>query len=479
MWWWKQRIHVSWLIAVACAGFVVGVATAPYIGVVAWLGGVGCLASIIACCFKRRWCVPFLMVAAVCTGLGFGAAHVRYRSTYSSLIGKTVTVKGNIKEDPTFQSGGVSLQLTRLFVNDVQMPGTVYATVRAIKDPKRGDSIEGTATVKEGFGSFPASLSFKSVRLFERQAASDLGREVRDWFTAHVRRVIPEPAASLGVGFLTGQKSALTAELSDSLKVAGLTHIIVASGYNLTILVQLARRLFSRLSKYTTLVLAGLMVGGFMAVTGLSPSMTRAGLVTGLSLLAWYYGHSFHPFVLLPFVAAVTVAFDPSYVWGDIGWQLSFSAFAAVMIVGPLLHRYFFGETEPGMFRQLVGETVAAHLVTMPIIALNFGVVSNLAIVANVLVVPLVPLAMLLTFLSGMIVLVFPPLASLVAYPTTGLLNYMLNVAKTVADIPWAQATVGITSWFWAGYGLALVLACIWMWYKTGYTFRNERAFVA
>ena len=151
-----------------------------------------------------------------------------------------------------------------------------------------------------------------------------------------MREVVKEPQASLGIGFLTGQRSTLPDSLDEQLRIVGLTHIVVASGYNLTILVRFARRLFVRYSKYWATVSASVMICGFVLVTGFSPSMSRAALVTGLSLAAWYYGRKIHPLVLLLFAAAITVLINPSFLWGDIGWALSFTAFAGVMLLAPL-----------------------------------------------------------------------------------------------------------------------------------------------
>jgi competence protein ComEC len=286
-----------------------------------------------------------------------------------------------------------------------------------------------------------------------------------------VREKIPEPQASLGIGFLTGQKSALPDDLSDALKIAGLTHIVVASGYNLTILVRMARKLLLNVSKFLSTVSAVGMIVFFVAITGLSPSMTRAGLVSSMSLMAWYYGRAFHPFVLLPLAAAITVIMQPSYVWGDLGWQLSFAAFAGVMIVAPLVQRYFFGEKEPGVFRQVFGETIAAHLVTVPIIALSFGTISHVAIIANLLVVPLVPLAMLLTFIVGILAIANVPLSMLIAEPASWLLGYMVTVARFVSELEWAQSELTIPSWWWIVYVALIGGMCVWIWKVTRFRF--------
>ncbi len=82
----------------------------------------------------------------------------------------------------------------------------------------------------------------------------------------------------------------------------------------------------------------------------MSPSMSRAGLVAGLSLLAWYYGRRIHPLVLLPLAMAITVMVQPSYAWGDLGWQLSFAAFAGVLIGAPLIQAYFLATRKSSLY---------------------------------------------------------------------------------------------------------------------------------
>ena len=95
-----------------------------------------------------------------------------------------------------------------------------------------------------------------------------------------------------------------------------------------------------------------------------------------LSLLAWYYGRSFHPVILLFFVAALSLLINPSYGWNDLGWALSFLSFAGVMILAPLLQAYFFGDKKPGTVRQILGETFSAQLVTAPLLIMTFGQIS-------------------------------------------------------------------------------------------------------
>lgn len=476
-WWLRNKVHSSWRIALASSLFVSGVCLAQWVRAPALLG-VFLLPLLVGLLFIRSvYCLPIIAGIAILLGLAYGSLHLLGREKYEPFIGATAIITGRVKEDISQSSSGAySLQLDSVSFNGISLPGTILATGRSTGGALRGDFVTLDGKIKEGFGSFPSSATITSIKTVERQNYGDIGRVIRDWFADKVRAVIPEPQASLGIGFLTGQKSALPSDLADALKVAGLTHIVVASGYNLTILVRLARKLLLKVSKYLSAISSGLMIVAFVAITGLSPSMTRAGLVSGMSLLSWYYGHVFHPFVLLPIAAAITVAVQPSYVWGDLGWQLSFSAFMGVMIVAPLLQTYLFGNKEPGLLRQILGETIAAHIVTVPIIALSFGTVSNVAIIANILVVPLVPLAMLLTFICGMGVIFTVPFIEWVAIPTSWLLGYMTNVATFVSEIPWAQSQLEVPAITWGVYALLLAVGCYWMWRGTRYSFRDGQA---
>jgi competence protein ComEC len=144
------------------------------------------------------------------------------------------------------------------------------------------------------------------------------------------------------------------------------------------------------------------------------------------------------------------------------------------MIVAPFMQRYFFGDKNPGTIRQIAGETIAAQLVTLPVIVVAFGQFSNVAIIANLLVLPLVPLAMLLTFVAGMSAWIFPGIiAEHIALPATLLLRYMIEVANYFAALPWAQTTLSANGWAAAAYFAVLAVCCFLMWCRTGYDLRD------
>lgn len=474
----KRKIYSSWLVALLAACFVCGVVVAGYMKSDVFTSPLIAVVSVIVIIFglwKRRvYVVLLLIVAGVLLGLWRGGLVQVELSPYKRLIGHLATVRGVVSEDPELdEKGELIVRLGVVAIEDRDMTGMIWVSALGERDVKRGDTIEVRGKLEEGFGTFAASMFFARIQRVTRPVPGDVAGRVREWFSEQVTKVIASPESALGIGFLTGQRNVLSAELDDALRVAGLTHIVVASGYNLTILVRVARRLFTQVSKYLAALSAGAMITGFMAITGLSPSMSRAGLVAGLCLLAWYYGRKFHPLVLLPLVAAVTLAVNPSFAWGDLGWQLSFAAFVGVMIMAPLLQAYFFGDKKPGMIRQIAGETIAAQLVTLPILLVAFGQVSAVALIANLLIVPLIPLVMLLVFSAGIFAALFHPLGSLLGSIAQVLLSCMIGVANWCASLPWALVQL-TTPWWVAGliYG-GMITLCVVMWRVTGYNLRQ------
>lgn len=473
----KKRLHISWLIALLSAAIVVGVIMAAYgFGVqgVSWLLMAVLLVGII---FWRRsiYLIPLLIIAGLLIGMWRGSAVQSEIVLYKHLHGNAATVTGKLSEDPDIgKHGDILMRLENIVMDGHEMPGKIWVSGQVKIEIKRSDVVTVKGLMQEGFGSFSAAIYQADVVKIQRPQPGDVALQVRDWFARAVRLAIDDPASSLGLGYLLGQRRALPPELADALVIAGLTHVVVASGYNLTILVRFARRLFDKVSKYLAAMVSGGMIVAFIMITGMSPSMSRAGLVAGLALAAWYYGRKFHPLILLPFAAAVTLLINPGYSRGDLGWQLSFAAFAGVMILAPLLQAYFYGSKKPNTVRQILGETISAQIVTLPILVLAFGQFSNVAVIANLLVLPLVPLAMLLTFVAGIGALIFPSIAWLWGQPAEWLLTYMVYVAQYMASLPWAQTEVEINVWHAVAAYAAITGAAIYLWRATKYNLRDS-----
>ncbi len=474
-----RRLHISWLISGLDTGFIIGAAIAPlyqgsrFIRTIPMV--VALLALAVALINRRVYILVLVAISGITLGIYRADIELREFAQYRPYYGRWTKLEGKVSEDTTLTSSGQQrIKLINTTIGGQSLAGEVWVEAKSNTEIKRSDKITVEGLLSEGFGSFVASMHRAELKSVSKIKHGDVAREVRDWFADGVKRNVEEPEASLGIGYLTGQRNSLPEELDSNLRVLGLTHIVVASGFNLTILVRFTRRLFARVSKYLATITGFGMMISFILITGFSPSMSRAGIVTGLSLLAWYFGRRIHPFVLLPLAAAITIYINPSFIWGDVGWYLSFAAFAGVIILAPLLRHYFFGEKGPGTIKQILIETVSAQIVTLPIIAFIFGQYGPLAVPANLLILPLVPLAMVFTFMAGVASIGGLPLVGLWALPAQTVLDYMTAVIDKLASLPFSEGELNIgpkTVLF--GY-VGIILLALFLWRKTRHNFGQD-----
>ncbi|HSW81357.1 MAG TPA: ComEC/Rec2 family competence protein [Candidatus Saccharimonas sp.] len=457
-------------IGTVCLCFLVGIALAGSgWRVTTWLLASLPILAWIACKKRAAFVVPACMCIGLLLGVSRGAVTQNQLDIYGDYVGHTVTIFGIVNDDSHYNGKGQrDMLLTNVTVQGRSPPGAVRITTLSFVQPQRGDKVMVTGKLYSGFGNYQAAIYFGTVTVVATQP--DVFSVARRQVVAGLYSVLPDTQASLAVGILLGVKTQLPANLTAQLNTLSLTHIVVASGYNLTVLIRLARRLFEKRSKFQTVAAGTLLMAGFIAVTGLGASMGRAMLVTALSLVAWYYGRHIHPVILLLVSAAITAAVNPLYIWGDLGWWLSFLAFAGVLVVAPLLQAVIWRKRKPKFIGQLIVETVAAEVMTIPILLCSFGNLSAAGLLANLLVVPLVPLVMLLTAIAGMLNFM-APLAATVALPASWLLSYILHTMNALAQLKWAIANFTI-SWQ-TMVALYLVIGfCAWcMWRCTRHDF--------
>jgi competence protein ComEC len=472
----KKTYHSSWLIAWTSVGVLVGTFASLYVRGftgVEWLVVSVCL-IIVGFINKHIFGVVLVVCAGLSFGLWRGSSELIYQSGYEQFFNQQVEASGQVLEDTSIDTDGdIRFKLNDVTVEGVELGGTLWVATGESAPIKRSDFVTVSGRLNEGFGNIPAAIFRAKVVSVNRQDYADIGRDTRDWFAEGVRESVREPEASLGVGFLLGQKTTLPEKLSNDLRLLGLTHIVVASGYNLTILIRFARRYLERISRFTALVGSYALVFGFTQMIGSSPSMSRASLIAGISLLAWYLGRKLHPLVLLSFSAAITVVINPSYAWGDIGWLLSFASFVGVIMFAPLLQTYFWGDKKPGNIRQVVVETLSAQLLTLPIIAFVFGQYSPLALLANVLILPLIPLAMVFTASAGSAGALLSLGQRAIGVPAEFILRYMTTVINYLAQLPLASAEIVFSMTTVVVSYLLIFVAMLFMWRKTNYQFRN------
>ena len=266
------------------------------------------------------------------------------------------------------------------------------------------------------------------IKLGVDEGTESLVISARDWLSDRIEEVLPEREAKLGMSYLLGTKTGLDKELSENLKAVGLAHIVVASGAHLSILVEIARKIFGKISRFSGLLFSILFIMFFMCMVGWTPSILRAGVMAILTLLSWYVGRKIAPWRMILMVAAFTLMLNPLFL-ANLGWLLSFASYAGIMMLGPGITRFFYGKKKPGFVASTVLTTIAATLMTLPITLYYFGQISLISVVANILILPTLPYVMGLTFLTGIFAGV-PGVSAAVGFLTEKLLNFHIFVVE-------------------------------------------------
>jgi competence protein ComEC len=437
----KLRFQRTTLIMLVCLGILLGIG-ASALGIDIDASWIGLFLVLTLATYRRKSVLTaaVILILGLFIGAARGSDFLIKVDDYKDLYGKKVVVVGHVQSDGVYNTRsqlGFDLGSLKLVEpTEKELVGRISVDGFGESAVYRGDIVQVEGKLYPTRGSKQARISFAQMDVLQRGDSKI--QKARQNFVAGMYSALPEPEASFGLGLLIGQRSTLPPEVTKILKVVGLTHIIAVSGYNLTILVRASQRLFGRRSKYQAVLASSVLITTFLIITGLSASIVRAAIVSGLALVAWYFGRQFRPTLLLLFTACITALWYPIYVWTDIGWYLSFLAFYGVLVVSPLLVRRIWKVKETGSLRQIVVESICAQIMTAPLIIFIFGQTSLIGLLANVAVVPLVPFAMLFSAIAGVAGAVVPQLAGWFAWPANIILTYMLDIAQILSKVPHA-----------------------------------------
>lgn len=444
---WRRKLRRTTLISVGLSASLLGLFLArfgtsfsqlnllvlPILGIIAYKRSLSALGAVI--------------LVGMFIGLWRGDIMYRQVAGYTNLFNQTVSLRGKIADDSGYDEARNQTIFNLQNVRHIQksLPGRVQVKVLGKKTVTRGDEIIVSGKLRPSIGtSRQGSISAAKIVILRHN--TNLFEKIRARFFASIHNSLPEPQASIGLGYLVGLRVSIPKNISDQLALVGLTHIVAVSGYNLTIIVQAVRRLLGKKSAYQSLVFSLLLIAGFVAVAGGSAPINRAVVVSVFSLLAWYFGREFKPVLLLLLSGVVTAFASPLYVWGDPGWYLSFLAFAGILVLGPLAAKAIFKQRRPGIVSGILVETMAAQICTIPYTLYLFGGVSVIAPIANVLILPFIPFIMLMIFVIGIVGMVLPGISSVLAIIPASLLTLQLWIIERLSKLPWAHLDMQITA---------------------------------
>jgi competence protein ComEC len=253
------------------------------------------------------------------------------------------------------------------------------------------------------------------------------------------------------LGILIGAKRGLPQELLDTFSRTGTSHILAVSGFNISVLLAFLGYSAYIIGRKSQLWLSLFCVGAFVVIAGPSASVLRAAGMGLIVMVAVANGRLYNPLPALLLVAASMVVINPRILYWDIGFQLSAAATAGILLGAPLLDTVPQTNSLLKFFVSQLGVTLCAILFTLPISLLHFGQLSLIAPIANLVIVPAIPLVMALGGLS-----MLPILGAGFAFVNTYLLQLLLWLERLFAKPSWSSVPLQLS-----GSRALLCLLCI------------------
>lgn len=254
---------------------------------------------------------------------------------------------------------------------------------------------------------------------------------------------VSTPASSLANGMLFGS-SPSSRELTQTFRTAGLSHIIVLSGFNIAIVIAGVLFVLTFLPLMLRITVASISVVLFVMMVGAEASVLRATIMAFITLLAIVLGRQYvaHQALILSFFAIIM--YEPYSLLHDVSLHLSFLATAGIVYLSQPFNIVFENIKNKNL-KELLITTSSAYFATLPYIMYTFGTVSSYALIANILVLPFVPVAMLISFLVVLFSYVSNVLSVVFGFIDSVLINIMIWIAQSIEYLPFSTFPLTIS----------------------------------
>lgn len=266
--------------------------------------------------------------------------------------------------------------------------------------------------------------------------------DIKNSFLKSIKKIIPEPHASLLGGLTVGAQESLGEKLQDNFRKTGIAHIVVLSGYNVTIVSEAIMRVFSFLPNVFKFSFGGIAIIFFVLMTGASATAVRAGIMAILVIIARITGREYDALRALLIAGVIMIIQNPKILAFDSSFQLSFMATLGLLYVSPRIYKYFKFITTKFQFRELVVSVIATQLFVLPLILYKMGNLSILSLPVNLLILPFIPLTMFFGFISGVVGFLSSAISFPFSFITFLLLDYELKIVNFFASISFSSIQI-------------------------------------
>jgi competence protein ComEC len=257
-----------------------------------------------------------------------------------------------------------------------------------------------------------------------------------------MREILAEPESGLLAGLIVAGKGAMPKDILEEFRRAGVIHIVVLSGYNLTIIADFLRTVFGS----AKLSILGVLF--FVIMTGALATVVRAAIMVLAVVLAKMLHRNFSAPRALLAAAFLMILHNPKILVFDPSFQLSFLATCGLIYVAPIFEKFLSRVTARWGIRSMLATTLATQITVLPFLIYSVGDVSLVSLPANILILLFIPITMLVGFLATIVAYLSPIIAWPLSYTAHLLLSWILGVSHYLGNLSFASVLVPIFP-FW------------------------------
>lgn len=379
-----------------------------------------------------------MLLGLIATGcvLGWTAGELRDEHNPPPYAGpQSLIATGTITSDPATTTTGLSAFVTWSDADSITRSSLVYWS--GSKEVQWGDSItlRGEASGIDGGFIRASSMTVTSYASWLDQRRHAVRRAMASALLSNV----PGSEGSLALGLVIGDDSGLPRDDEDDIRAAGLSHITAVSGWNVSLVIGSVGLAFSalRLRGWFWVMIQIVALATFVWIVGFDPPLTRAALMAVVVLAAGRFGRPSHGPTILALAAAVMLIVSPA-AGSTLSFQLSVLAIGGLIAASHLVR----ADGIVGVVLKPLVATVAAGVLTAPLLAAEFGTASPVLLPANLIAGPLVALS---TFaaIATLSLSWISPIAAIAGSVTWLLSHGVLLVARFAAGLPFGYVDFG------------------------------------
>ncbi len=375
-------------------------------------------------------------------------------ATVADRAGETLSVEGRVDTQVDRRIDKQLVNLQDLRVGEDQVEGRLLVSFPLYPEVSFGDRLAFACTIQkpEPFGGFAYDRYLESqgvqavcydpqyvvVQSISHPGLRSSLFSLKDFLSDRMAKLWPAPYGAFLEGLIFGGSSALPGGLRDDFSSSGLAHILAASGFNVSLFtsVLLSWLLQTSLPRKRSLLLVGFFLFAYVIMAGATAAVVRAALMASLLLWgAWVGRRAFLPNIVMG-ALALMLFWNPLWLWADVGFQLSFVAIIALLVLAPRWKEYFVFIPDRFGIRTAFVSSLAATFLTAPILLWHFGSLSLIAPIANLFVLPFIPFLIACALAALVVSIFYLPFGIIFALPSWGLSKIVLHVIVWFGSLP-------------------------------------------